>query len=89
MKLRVKISPRSGERDQAFTHTYGDVRYTIGPEPVEVSEEAGQYLARSFSDILEVVPEPALEPVLVAVSDEEIKPAAKKPTKKKKAMKKK
>ena len=87
MRLRVKVSPRSGERDQVFSHIYGDVRYTIGPEPVEVPEVAGQYLTRSFSDIIEVVPEPA--PVAVAVSDEEPVPVAKKPAKKKKAVKKK
>mgnify|MGYP001615736312 CR=1 FL=1 len=87
MKLRINVSPRSGERDQSFTTTYGDVRYTIGPDIVEVNEEASQYLVRSFSDIIEVVIEPA--PVVLAVSDEEIKPApiAKKPAKKKKAVK--
>lgn len=63
MLLRVKVSPKSGERDQSFTHTYGDVKYTIGPEPAEFSDEVGQYLSKTFSDFVEVVPEPVIEPV--------------------------
>ena len=63
MKLRIKVSPKSGERDQSFTHTYGDVKYTVGPEPVEVSDEVGRYLSSSFSDLIEVIPEPVVEPI--------------------------
>lgn len=59
MKLRIKISPSSGERDKVFSTTYGDVKYTVGPETVDVPEEAGRYIARSFSGIVEIVPEPA------------------------------
>ena len=57
MKLRIKVSPKSGERDSSFTTTYDGVRYTVGPEPVEVPEIAGKYLIGSFSDLMEIVPE--------------------------------
>lgn len=58
MRLRVKVRAQSGERDQEFTTTFDGVRYTVGPEPVEVPEFAGKYLIGSFSDIMEIVLDP-------------------------------
>jgi len=67
MKLRIKISPSSGERDKTFSTEYAGQRYSIGPKAIEVPDEAGRYLAKSFSNIIEVVPD---EPISVKVSEE-------------------
>jgi len=57
MKIRVKPSPRSGERDKTFNVEYGGKRYEVGPKPVEVSSEAGAYLLSHLP--VEVVEEQA------------------------------
>ena len=62
MKLRIKVSPSSKNRDKSFTTAYDGVSYTIGPEPVEVSEKAGNYLIGSYSGIMEVVPDVVTRP---------------------------
>jgi len=68
MKLRIKISPSSGERDKTFSTEYAGQRYSIGPKAIEVPDEAGRYLVKSFSDIVEIVEEPSLvsAPAVVA-----------------------
>ena len=80
MHLRIKVSPKSGERDQTFTTEYDGKKYTIGPEPIDVPDNAGRYLLQSFSAMLELVVEP--------VAPEAVKSAAPK-SKTKKAKKKK
>lgn len=58
MKLIIKPSPKSGERDKTFSTEYGGVKYTVGPKPVRVSQEVGQYLLKSYSAMIEKVDEP-------------------------------
>jgi len=57
VRLRIKVRQQSGERGPTFTTFYDGVRYTVGPDPVEVSEKAGKYLIGSYSDFMEVVPD--------------------------------
>ena len=84
MWLRIKVRPQSGERDSSFTTTYGGVRYTIDPEPAEFSEEVGKYLIGSFSDFMEIAPEPAAPEVVIAPKPKRVRKAKEtKPIKKK------
>jgi hypothetical protein len=57
MWLRVKISQKSRERDQTFEHVYGGRRYKIGPKPVKIPNDASAYLLKSFSALIEEVPQ--------------------------------
>jgi len=52
----IKPSTKSGQRDREFTTEYGGVKYTVGPKPVEVPAEAGHYLLRTFSAMVEEAP---------------------------------
>ena len=77
MWLRIKVRQQSGERDSEFTTTYDGVKYTVGPEPAEFTEEVGKYLIGSFSDFMEIVPEPG--PVVEVLPPVTLKAKVKKP----------
>jgi len=68
MWLIIRESSRSGERDRSITTEYGGVKYTIGPKPVKVPDEAGEYIARSFSGQVEVTKPPEKKKVAKKVA---------------------
>jgi len=59
VRLIIKPSRKSGERDTVFTTEYGGVKYSVGPQPAQVPDDVGRYLLTSFSALIELAEEPA------------------------------